>query len=447
MCQQSTDFSYFPRGNRTSISSRGHNTMVNKLDLHFEMKKMLRVKTAILCRSPGDSLLDIVASDREAFSGIRVLFASDEGGVPLQGLGRSDNPNVPVVPLFAGKGIFAFSDAIEKQMRSGSAPLEFPFFSLLDTNFLTELPGFFRHENSKHREKVRATLQFIEDQGGRGFDWMFASLENLREVVKPNNPWPYQKVAAAKMFDAMMHAPEVRERVLKGHAEQIQDYISAAEEMWDSFLTNRDVWACIQRRDMMQSIMLRALLECWNGRSVDDGIRCLVDFCLDNFDAMPLKELYFGWKALSGFADKQTRMPIFDEPALRNPNADSANRISALAWDLYMFRHCETLMTERKGNQFIIPVVTTLDDGLLKAIKSCPLRALLIHDEARKVEAIFDDEIEFSTCLDRALSNETKMRINDPVRIARPKRISKHDLSYLINSLESEVKKAAKARA
>ncbi|MDQ0980236.1 MULTISPECIES: hypothetical protein [Pseudomonas] len=186
--------------------------MANKLDLHHEMKKMLRVKTAILRRSPGDSLADIVASDREAFSGIRVLFASDEGGVPLQALGRSDNPNVPVVPLFAGKGIFAFSDAIERQMRSGSAPLEFPFFSLLDTNFLTELPGFFRHEDSSHREKVRATLQFIEDQGGRGFDWMFAALENLREVVKPNNPWPYQKVAAAKMFDAMMHIPEVRGR-------------------------------------------------------------------------------------------------------------------------------------------------------------------------------------------------------------------------------------------
>ncbi len=421
--------------------------MVNKLDLRQEMKKMLRVKTAILLRSPGDSLADIVASDREAFSGIRVLFASDEGGVPLQALGRSDNPNVPVAPLFAGKGIFAFSDAIERQMRNGSAPLEFPFFSLLDTNFLTELPGFFRHEKSKHREKVRATLQFIEDQSGRGFDWTFATLENLREVVKPNNPWPYQKVAAAKMFDAMMQLPEVRDRALKGHAEQIKDYIPAAEEMWDAFLTNGEAWACIQRRDMMQSIMLRAMLECWNGQGVDDGIRCLVDFCLDNFDLMPLKELYFGWKALSGFADKQSRMPIFDEPALRNPNGDSNDRISALAWDLYMFRHCETLMTEKKGNQFMIPVVTTLDDGLLKAIKSCPLRALVIHDEARKVEAIFDDEMDFANCLDSALSDKTKARINDPERMVRPKRISKHDLSYLINSLESEVKKAAKARS
>ncbi|UZD97653.1 hypothetical protein LOY64_11850 [Pseudomonas corrugata] len=422
--------------------------MVNKLNLRQEMKKMLRVKIAILSRSPSDSLADIVASDREAFSGIRVLFASNEGGVPLQDLGRSDNPDVPVTPLFAGKGIFAFSDAIERQMRNGrTAPLEFPFFSLLDTNFLTELPGFFRHEESKHRDKVAATLQFIEDQSGRGFDWTFAALENLREVIKPNNPWPYQKVAAAKMFDAMMHLPEVRDKVLKGHAEQIKDYIPASEEMWDAFLTNGEAWACIQRRDMMHSIMLRAMLECWSGHSVDDGIRCLVDFCLDNFDLMPLKEIYFGWKALSGFADEQIRMPIFDEAALRNPNGNSIDRISALAWDLYMFRHCEMLMTEKKDNQFVIPVVTTLDDGLLKAIKSCPLRALIIHDEARKVEAIFDDEMDFANCLDRVLSEETKVRINDPERIVRPKRISKHDLSFLINRLESEVKKVAKARS
>jgi len=65
----------------------------------------------------------------------------------------------------------------------------------------------------------------------------------------------------------------------------------------------------------------------------------------------------------------------------------------------------------------------------------------------RKVEAIFDDEMDFANCLDRALSDETKARINNPERMVRPKRISKHDLSYLINSLESEVKKAANARS
>lgn len=420
--------------------------MTHNLDMHKTINKMLRVKAAILSRSPKDSLWDIVASDREAFTGFRVLFASDEGGVPLQAMDKSSNPNMPIVSLFTGKGIFAFSDAIEKQMEKGSARLAFPIISLLDTNFLSELPAFFRGETSKHHEKVAETLKYIEHESGRGFDWSFAALENLRELFKPNNPWPYQKVAAAKMFDAMMHLPAVQERVSKGHKVRLEDYIAEAELMWTAILTDRESWASLQRRDVMHAIILRAMLECWSGKSVDEGVHCLAEFCLDNFNMVPLKEIYFGWKALTGFAETGNKMSIFDEPSLRNPNGDSNNRISALAWDLYLFRHCETMMTEKKGNQFMLPFVTTLDDGLLKAIKSCPLRAIVIHEEARLVESLFDDHINFSICLDRSLSDETKIRINDPVRKLSSKKISNHDLSYLINKLESEVKSKGKSR-
>ncbi|KMN48964.1 hypothetical protein VL04_03525 [Chromobacterium violaceum] len=407
---------------------------------------MRRAKTAILSRLPGESLADVIASDREAFSGIRLLFASDVAGVPLQSMGKSNNPNVPVASLFAGKGFLAFSDGIEQQMNQGSSPMIFACLSLLDTNFLSELPRFFRGEETDQREKIGDTLQFIDAQFGRGFDWTFASLENMREAMKPNNPWPYQKVAAAKLFDSLKNFPQVREMTSEGQSLPLEDYIPAAEEMWETFLTNREAWAAITRRDIIYCIMLRAMLECWSGRGMDDGVRCLVDFCLDQFGFMPMKELYFGWKALRGFADTTSVLSIFDEPALRNPNGNSKNRISALAWDLFMFRWCETLMTEKKGNHFLIPVATTLDEGLLAAIQSCPLRALLIHDEAQIVEAIFDDEMDFAECLDRALSDKTKARIQDPVRLAKRKDVSRHDLSLCIYTLESEVDAARKAR-
>jgi len=67
-----------------------------------------------------------------------------------------------------------------------------------------------------------------------------------------------------------------------------------------------------------------------------------------------------------------------------------------LAWDLFLFRWCETLCTQMKGNNFYVPVVTTLDGKLLDAVRSCPLRALLIHDSGGLVEALFDDELVFS---------------------------------------------------
>lgn len=226
----------------------------------------------------------------------------------------------------------------------------------------------------------------------------------------------------------------------------IEDHIPAAEKMWENFITSPHIWGAIQRRDVMHCIILRAILDCWSGLSVDDGVSRLIDFCLDKFGFMPLKELYFGWKALSGFNKTGPALSIFEEPALRSPNGDSINRISALAWDLFMFRWCETLMTEMKGNRFLVPAVTTLDTGLLAAIQSCPLKAILIHEKASLVEAIFQDERDFSECLDRATSQEALIRINDPTRRAKKKAVSRHDLSLLIYDLEQEAKYARKSQ-
>ncbi|WP_138487452.1 hypothetical protein [Stutzerimonas nosocomialis] len=408
-----------------------------------EIGKMRRAKAAIVGRTADQSLASVISSDRGAFSGIRMLWSSETAGVPMQALGRSENPNVPLGSLFSGNGIQAFSDDIEQQMKQSNAVLEFAYFTLLDTNFLSELPRFFRGERNDHTEKVGDTLQFIDTQPGRGIDWTFASLENLREVVKSNNPWPYQKVAAAKLFDSMKDFQQVRSGRM---VVAIEDHIPAAEKMWETFITSPHMWAAVKRRDVMYCVILRAILDCWSGFSVDVGVSRLVDFCLDRFGFMPLKELYFGWKALSGLTKAGPTLPIFDEPALQSPNGDSINRISALAWDLFMFRWCETLMTEMKGNRFVIPAITTLDAGLLAAIQSCPLKAILIHDEAGLVEAIFEDERDFGECLQRAMSSETLARINDPVRRAKKKDVSRHELSLLIYNLELEAKKARNSR-
>lgn len=417
--------------------------MEQKINILHEIDKMRRAKAAIVGRAEVQSLESIINSDRGAFSGIRLLWASDTEGFPIQALGRSESPNVPVGSLFAGNGIQAFSDGIEQQMNEGRAQLEFVYFTLLDTNFLSELPRFFRGERNNHTEKVGEILHFIDTQPGRGIDWTFASLENLREVVKPNNPWPYQKVAAAKLFDSMKNFQEV---ISGSVVAAIEEHIPAAERMWDAFITSPQMWAAVQRRDIMHCIILRAMLDCWSDFSVEEGVSRLVDFCLDKFGFMPLKELYFGWKALTGLTKVGPVLPIFDEAALRSPNGDSINRISALAWDLFMFRWCETLMTEMKGNRFVIPAVTTLDTGLLAAIQSCPLKAILIHDKAGLVEAIFEDERDFGECLHRAISDDTLVRINDPVRLAKKKYVSRHDLSLLIYNLEQEVKDARRSR-
>lgn len=395
---------------------------------------MRRAKTAILCGGANRSLQDIVYSDREAFSGLRLLYASDYSGAPVQQM-LADSGYVASV--FCGSGMLAFSDQVEIQMSKGQANIGFGVRAVFDTNLLSDLPRYFTGEDMPTRDRVEKILQFIDQHFQRSVDWSFASLENLREASKPNNPWPYLKVAAMRHFEICGLGPVSRS--------QLEEHISASEEQWRDWLSSGECWRQLKRRDLFYAIMLFATLECWRNTPVNTALARLVDFCLDSFDTVPLKELYFGWKALSGIHNPAGRLSIFSEPALRSPSKNSLNRISALAWDLFLFRWCETLMTELKGNIFFVPAITTLDEGLLGAIKACPLRALLIHDDDAKVEAVFDDELEFQVCLREAISQETYGKINDPERQERSGKISRYHLSSTINTLEQEASKMVKA--
>ena len=189
----------------------------------------------------------------------------------------------------------------------------------------------------------------------------------------------------------------------------------------------------------MYCIMLRATLEFWKGSNIDEGMLRLVKFCLNTFNLVPMKELYFGWKMLTGLTADP--LGIFDEADLRRPTDKSLSRLSALAWDLFLFRWCETLMTEFKEQYFFVPLVTTLDTELLSALRLCPVRALLMNDDAQAVEAIFEDERDLAECLDRALPDEIKQLIDNPRRRTAQKKIANHALSAAINSLEAEVRK------
>lgn len=394
-------------------------------------EKMRRAKTAILSRDNHESLIDTIERDREAFSGLRLLFASDITGAPIQTM--LDEAGI-ASSVFCGTGMLAFSDEIESQMKEGRAEVGFGIRAILDTNLLSDMPKFLSGDFLKTRDRVEASLKFVDQKLERNVDWTFASLENLREAIKPNNPWPFLKVAAARHFSENGFTPTSRADLRK--------YIPAAEDQWRTWLGSTDCWHHVSRRDLVYAILLFAIQECWKGSSVNNAMSKLVDFCLDTFNTLPLKELYFGWKAITGIHEPNDQLAIFAEPALRSPTKKSLDRMSALAWDLFLFRWCETLMTELKGSIFYTPAVTTLDVDLLAAIKACPLRAVLICDGGEAVEAIFDDELEFQICLDSSISKICKERIHDPERQAKSGNISRYSLSVAINALEEEVSKA-----
>ena len=64
---------------------------------------------------------------------------------------------------------------------------------------------------------------------------------------------------------------------------------------------------------------------------------------------------------------------------------------------------------------------------------------MLIHDSGELVEALFDDELHFQECLNRALPEQAWARINDPVRRSKKPDVSRYVLSTAIADLEAAV--------
>jgi|CXWL01.1.fsa_nt_gi hypothetical protein len=363
-------------------------------------ERMKRAKTAILCRKNTDLFTDIVAKEKGAFSGLRTLFASDVAGVNLQ---FEDIPNI--ANIFTGKGLLAFSQEIDSQMAQGKANLEFDQCVLLDTNFLSDLPRYFSGEafsNPNQREKIEEVLNFVDRKLGRSFNFSFVALENLLEARKPNNPHPHRKVAAAKAYGKFG---------CSATSADIESCQTQAERFWLDFLTNEENWKALHRRDMVYCILLKAQLLRWSKHSLNDAVLELVRLSLSYFEKLALKEIYFGWKLLRGNVAGAIQLDIFHETDLNKPTKKSLDRISALAWDLFLFRHIESSMTLHKGNKFFVPLVSTFDKGLLQAIQLCPLRALIMDDVSCQVQAVFDDELEFEICLREAIKGDADITI------------------------------------
>ena len=88
---------------------------------------------------------------------------------------------------------------------------------------------------------------------------------------------------------------------------------------------------------------------------------------------------------------------------------------------------------------FVVPAVTTLDEDLLHAIRACPLKALLVHDEGQMVDTVFADELNFHRDLQEEMTADLHQRVFDPVRSAYSGLVAPSALNTAIRNLEAKV--------
>lgn len=398
-------------------------------------EKITRVKEAILTAIDNSSLKEIVDSDKEAFNGIRMLYSTNAAGAQLQVDESLENFFSGV---FSKKRLLAYSDSIRTEMEQGTSIICFKQRALFDTNLLSDLPKFFKGVDFSTKEKVEKIIEAVVHVYGGSFDYCFPMLENLREFTCANNPYPVNKVSAAIYFDNKLRGNLTSPL---NQDDLFAPYFSQAEVVWKSFRSNEHVWHMIDRRDLIYAVMLKTFLLCWTIKSItiENALNHLIEYCLDELGVLPLKELYFAWKVVIGFSVGYFT-PVFDEKLLKSPNKKSIDRIGALAWDLFIFRFTETLLTEEKENNFYIPTVTTLDNGLLSTIVSCPAKAMISFPELQYVETIFEDELQFQQCLNSSMSAKQRNKISDPQRDIKGNKRLRHYMSISIYNLEKSIR-------
>lgn len=409
--------------------------------MNTEKDKIYRVKKAILTADQNSSLQDVIDKDEAAFSGVRMLYSTNFSGAQLQ---VDVSLKHIISGIFAKDRLLAYSDSIRNKMELGTSVIGFKQRALLDTNLLSDLPKYFKGIEITTTEKIENVLTVIERIYGGGFDYTFAMLENLRQFTCDNNPHPVNKVSAAIYLDH-----KLRGAINKSNTEGdiFEPYVEQAESVWMSFRSSEVVWGLVDRRDLVYAVMLKTFHMCWTNTNItiERALHILVDYCLDELGVLPLKEIYFAWKVVIGFSIGFFT-PVFDEGSLKSPKDDSVKRIGALAWDLFIFRFTETLLTEETGNNFYIPSVTTLDKGLLDTISSCPVKAMISFPELKYVETIFEDELQFQLCLDSSMSAKQKERILDISRGIKGAKKSRQYMSISISELEKSIKKLTSKR-
>ncbi|CAM0557914.1 hypothetical protein EHLJMEHL_03005 [Vreelandella titanicae] len=406
--------------------------------MHKVKHKVIRVKEAILSADSVHSLKDIVDSDESAFEGIRMLYSTNESGALLQ---VEESLRHVFSGIFSKKRLLAYSDSIRSEMEAGTSVICYKQRALFDTNLLSDLPRYLKGQEISTAEKIEDILEAVEKKYCGAFDYSFPMLENLRQFIHENNPHPLTKVSAAIYFDH-----KIRGLVRNSHPANdiFLPYYEQAESAWMNFRSSEHIWHMIDRRDLIYAVMLKTYHLCWTKGSItiESALNKLVDYCLNELGILPLKELYFSWKVVIGL-NIGYFTPVFNEKSLQTPNVETVRRIGALAWDLFIFRFTESLLTEEKGNNFYIPSVTTLDHGLLNTISSCPVKAMISFPQLQYVETIFDDELLFHQCLNSAMSEKQKEKLFDEDREIKGQKRLRHFVSISIADLEKSIRKLA----
>jgi len=161
-----------------------------------------RAVNALSLANHADSFFDIIMSDREAFCGLKVIYASATG-TEFNGLSfEAISKECPLIrPLFAGRGLLFYTDEVFSETIRSQARIPLDYSLSFDSNIAEQFRLFVNGKKLSDTDSFMRLLKMVKVREPTfNFDFVPFILENLAHDIDGNDR-PLNTLTALKQFD------------------------------------------------------------------------------------------------------------------------------------------------------------------------------------------------------------------------------------------------------
>jgi hypothetical protein len=375
------------------------------------VEKMIRAMTAIANGGGTASFKNIIDSERDAFQGLQVVFATKVRQTDIHGILMNNiADHCPLVCNTMGaQGLLFYSDKVYANTLAGETEIAVDYSISFDKNVCQNVQLMANGKNPAQAEHLRALLQLVKGRAEQSlnFDYFAYLAEEHAHFLVPGNTRPKDTLRALKQLDFLVPDCLYQSPLVAAYSCDDAALDSAVEDAMTAVVHSELMDEILARQRGTYAMILQAVLLSWRkDLSVHDKLRTLVQFSMRALGRFSKTEIYLGWKMFGGAG---TVPPFFNKVA--NPTAKSFKTIRGMAWDVTLLRMTERLSGVRRnvgGRQaeFFVPFIASYDNTFKQLIQTCPVSAIVTAPDIGLTNTVFQDELVFRHALELAQADQ-----------------------------------------
>lgn len=378
--------------------------------------RIMRLQVAfqtIVNHSLSKSFADLIEKNIDIFKGFKIIYSTENMKSQLLDypLKTIENQCPYLKKFFYGQGLLFYTDEIYQQTKKGQAQIKLDYSISFDSN-IAEKFRIWENGGSLDQDMKRfgELVQFIKNKGGMNFDYSFFVIENYYNSFDENNYRPFDSIRALKRFENLIYNENSFDVYHPNFTENRESAGRRECEVFSTYYDNREmVLELHKNRKVLYLVLLKSILLKKNKDiEAKDKLRLLMEFSLKKLGFFAKTEIYFGWK----FVKHNDNLKFFDP--IQTLGKNSLKKIRGMSWDLFSVRYLEKFIGINRNADFYIPYFVSFDNRFIDLLKVCPIRAVIMDDETKRVTTVYLDELEFMTDIGNSITQELNVELNDP---------------------------------